>query len=100
MARQDIKIQDNTPEFTNGDFAIGESDEQHVIDTINAFPGWWKEYPQEGVGIRSWIGSPGNRQEVQRAIRIALEADGYSADNPSVEFLPNGELKIAPNATI
>jgi len=36
-----------------GDFAIGESDNQHLYDIINSFPGWWKQFPQVGVGIQT-----------------------------------------------
>lgn len=43
-ANQDIALMHNDLLIRNGDFVIGESDEQHIMDTINAFPGWWKEY--------------------------------------------------------
>jgi hypothetical protein len=41
--------------ISNGDFAIGNSDEQHIKDTIVAFSGWWKENPSDGVGIDSHV---------------------------------------------
>ena len=100
MARQDILLNNNVPVFQFGDFVVAESDEQHIADTINAFPSWWKENPEQGVGIRAWIGSPANKQDIQRIIRLQLTADGYTVENPSVIFEPNGELKITPNATI
>lgn len=100
MARQDISLLENDYVFVNGDFTIAESDEQHIQDTINAFRSWWKQYPEEGVGIFSWIGSPSNRQEIQKAIRLQLTNDGYSVSNPVVEFMPDGQLLITPNATI
>lgn len=86
--------------FSNGDFAIGESDEQHIQDTINAFPNWWKEYPLQGVGIRAWLGSPANIQEMTKTIRIQLQADGYTVTNPKVILNADGSLLINPNATI
>lgn len=99
-SRIDILITDNDLVFANGDLAFGVSDVQHIQDTINAFPGWWKEYPQEGVGISEWVGSPANVQEMSKAIRLQLVNDGYSVNNPVIKFEPNGGLTINPNATI
>ena len=86
--------------FTNGDILIGESDQQHVIDTCNAFVGWWKEFPIDGVGIGDFSKSAGGAQQIARKIKIELEKDGYTVDNPVVEFGSDGKLNIYPNATI
>ncbi len=105
MARHDIKLSNTDGYnddlfFANGDFVIAESDEQHIKDTINAFPSWWKEFPLQGVGIRSWLGSPSNLQEMSKTIRLQLQADGYNATNPKVVLSPDGSLVINPNAII
>lgn len=99
-SRFDIQLENNDLVIKNGDFVFAPSDEQHIQDTINAFPSWWKENPQDGVGIRSWIGSPANAQEANRKIRIQLESDGYNVQNPSVKFDADGKLIVQPNATI
>ena len=98
--RYDIALLDNEPIFENGDFKIDVSDQQHVQDTIVAFPSWWKQYPEEGVGIRSWLGAPLSTQEVSRIIRLQLQNDGYVVNNPVVKFDAAGNLTIQPNATI
>ena len=83
--------------FTNGDLVIDLSDEQHIQDTINAFPGWWKEFPADGVGIRAYIKSSGQQQELARNILLQLQADGYSVNNPLVTINADS-ITINPNA--
>lgn len=82
-----------------GDFVIGPSDEQHIQDTINAYPGWWKQYPADGVGVRDYLNSTRQTQSLSRAIKMQLQADGYSVGNPSIQF-SNGKLTINPDASI
>ena len=48
---QDFALSANDLYISNGDFAISESDNQHIADTLNAFPGWWKENPADGIGV-------------------------------------------------
>lgn len=81
-----------------GDFAIVESDEQHIIDTIAAFPGWWKQNPADGVGLKAYESSSGQEQVLQRSIKIQLQSDGYQVNNPQVTYNADGELVVRPNA--
>ena len=86
--------------FSNGDLVISPSDQQHVIDTCNAFVGWWKEFPSDGVGIGNFSKSAGGAQQLARKVKIELEKDGYKVDNPVVEFGTDGKLNLYPNASI
>ena len=72
---------------------------QHVADTLNAFQGWWKEYPADGVGVFQYLGSAGQIEAIKRAIRINLQSDGYTVNNPGVKINAAGQLEINPNAT-
>jgi len=98
--RKDFDIKDNDLVFENGDFATAESDQQHIADTINAYPSWWKQYPTDGVGIMLYQNSSLGLQKLSRKLKIELEKDGYKVNNPVIEFAPNGQLNIYPNATI
>ena len=99
--RKDIGLDDDGDLlFVNGDLVIKESDQQHVADTINAHVGWWKEFPNDGVGISDFTNSAGSAQQLSRKIKIELNKDGYKVDNPIIEFDANGKLKIYPNASI
>lgn len=101
MANKDIALKYNDLAFdiNAGDFSVQESDEQHVADTINAFPGWWKENPADGVGIFSFINSSGREQEIRRSVILNLENDGYTLQNPVISVGIDGVMHINPNAT-
>ncbi len=98
--RYDIQYGDNNDLLVvNNDLVYDISDEQHVEDTINASPGWWKENFADGVGIRSYLKSDGQEQVLARAISIQLQSDLYTVNNPVVQFGANGILTIQPNAS-
>jgi hypothetical protein len=99
MARNlDIGLYKNDLFFKDGDFAIVESDEQHVMDTIAAFPGWWKEHPADGVGLFSYLHSAGRQDVLKRNIKINLLSDGYRSDAVTVVSDAAGNVKIVANA--
>jgi len=96
----DIYLVNNDCLVQNGDFDIAVSDEQHIIDTINGFPGWWKQYPQDGVGVGAWQKGAAQIQELTKQIRLNLQSDGYTVTNPLVTLSSDGKFIINPNATI
>jgi hypothetical protein len=96
MARTDIQLLDNDLIIQNNDLVIGESDDQHIEDTINAGPGWWKENYTDGVNIRQYLKSK-NFQEINRSITLNLADDGYKA-SPIISN-NNGQLTINPNVS-
>lgn len=85
--------------ISNGDFSIGDSDEQHIKDTIVSFAGWWKDNVSDGVGIDSFVKSTGQEQVVGRLVKIHLENDGYTVNNPIIN-INNEKLEINPNAEL
>lgn len=95
---KDIGLYKNDLYFKDGDFTIVESDEQHVSDTIAAFPGWWKENPPDGVGLFSYLHSGGQENKLKRSIKINLISDGYRSDAVSVNVDNAGNLTITPHA--
>jgi hypothetical protein len=100
-SRFDIQLLNNDLFFNStGDLVIAPSDEQHIEDTINAFPGWWKENPEDGVGIAAYLGGPLNTQLLAKNIMLQLTADGYAVSSPSVTLDTSGNLIVNPNATI
>jgi hypothetical protein len=98
--RYDIALENNDIYFTNGDLLIAESDTQHSVETMNAFAGWWKEYPLDGVGILGYQKSPANAQEINRKIYLEVGGDGYKIKAPLVTLSAAGELFINPNAEL
>jgi len=98
-ARHDLQLNDNDIVVSNNDLVLVESDTQHVIDTINASQGWWKENPTDGVSIFRYLKGRGVQQELSRTMKLQLISDGYSC-RPSVSFDANGQLIITPNVTV
>ena len=98
--REDIKLNNNDISISTGDFLIVFSDEQHVIDTINAFPGWWKQNPLDGVGVPLFLGGPSSDNILIREIKIQLDSDGYDTTQSKIIRDSKNETTIYPNATL
>jgi hypothetical protein len=60
------------------DLSIQPSDSQHIEDCIASFPGWWKQFPLNGVGIKAYLNSSGQFQKASKYIRLQLQNDGYT----------------------
>lgn len=90
---------DNELAFANGDLIIGESDKQHIQDTIKCYPGWYKQFPTDGVGVGSYTKGSGIEQKLQRSIKLQLALDGYDfIKSPRVYFDNTDSLIVEPNA--
>lgn len=99
ITRYDIQLDENNDlEIENQDFVWDISDGQHIEDTINAQPGWWKENFSDGVGIADFLNSDSQEQVLARLIKLELESDLYEVNNPSVSFDSSGNLVLSPNA--
>lgn len=88
----DLDIEDN-------DVTYVLSDQDHIEDTILAAPLWWKQFPNDGVIIRYYLGSTGKIQKLQGVIKVQLQNDGFICNNPSITNA-NGQLVINPNANM
>ncbi len=64
--------------IVNGDFVIGESEEQHIVDILNANKGFYKEFPHVGVGIMQYYKSSGMQDEIKMNIQLQLESDNFT----------------------
>jgi hypothetical protein len=82
----------------NGDFAIGDSEKQHISDIIYTAPGWYKEFPSVGVNIQQYLSGAGISDDLNRNLKLQLQSDGYSVT--TAKFIQNGEnLILDTNAT-
>lgn len=84
--------------FKEGDLAIGESDQQHIQDTIQSFAGEWKEFPTDGVGVLKYYNGTGIEQKLARVIKLQLSLDGYDFTRSPRVYYTNNELIVEPNA--
>lgn len=77
--RQDILKDDNNELlFENGDFAIGQSDQQHVGDIFISQPGEWKEFPVLGFGAVNYLKTGVTESEFKRDLKLQFQYDGYT----------------------
>lgn len=76
--RQDI-LHDDSGEllFENGDFKIGNSDQQHVGDIFITQPGENKEFPVCGFGAINYVKTNVTEHEFKRDLKLQLDYDGY-----------------------
>lgn len=84
--------------IVNGDFVIGDSDNQHISDIVMSSPGWFKEFPLLGVDPANFLNGRGG-QELKQQITIALQSDGYDTSTPKMQDFINSILNINQVAT-
>jgi hypothetical protein len=95
--RIDLLLNNNDVVIVYNDLVLAESDDQHIADTINACPGWWKENYMDGVQIMKYLKGK-NAQELARTMKLNLQSDGYNA-RPILSFDKSGTLIIQTNVT-
>lgn len=76
-----------------GDFVVGNSDGQNIVDIIESFAGAWKQNPQVGVGAITYLNSISGAAALESALKTQLVADGFNASLLTVVVTANG-LKI------
>jgi hypothetical protein len=82
MARHDIILNDQGDLLIkDGDFVVGESDQQHVELLLSATKGSFLQYPTIGVGLANYVNKQDvDMAELRRAIEVNLKADGYKVN--------------------
>ena len=83
---KDVLLDDSGDlQISNGDFVVGESDEQHIMLLVNYHVGALKKFPLTGVGIMDYSGSSGLAAQLRNSIKINAESDGYSNISVTLE---------------
>lgn len=81
MVKDFLTDDDNLLMIKNGDFVVGESEEQHIEAILWSEKGHWKETPFLGVGISKAINSSNQIGSVERDILLQLELDEWQGVN-------------------
>ena len=97
--RFDIGLQYNDLIIQNNDVLLVDSDEQHIIDNINACAGWWKENATSGIGILTFYKGVNVQQKLNKKAKIQLKTDNYES-SPIITYDKTGTLNFDPNVTI
>jgi len=76
---------------SNGDFVCGNSDQQNQVLLLTSLPGDWKESPNIGVDVESYI----NTEDISgllTQVKKQFENDGMTVIGlPKIE---NGKIKV------
>lgn len=68
----------------NGDFVIGESEQQEIELLLMSSPGDWKENPAVGCALPTLIKSRSTETKIKKVINQQLTNDGFK--NISIEL--------------
>ncbi len=89
---KDFKLNENKDlAFTNGDFAVDNTDQQNIELILLSHKGSFKEYPILGVGITDYLKSPEiiSRLRLENEISNQLEYDNFRIKEVDVNNLEN-----------
>ncbi len=86
LDRKDFLLDDKGDlKIENGDFAVGDSNQQHVVHIFKSFQGEWKQNPLIGFGASRYLKKTTNkRQEFLRNLKLQLKFDSY--ENPEIDL--------------
>ena len=93
--------------LSNGDLDLGAktlgtvpSDNTHIMNLLNAAPGSWKQFLQNGVNVQRYLKATGTTLLVlKKEARKQLVADGYVVQG-DIKFKDNGSNTLTIEATI
>lgn len=71
---------DGDAKIEHGDFAIGNSDPQHIQHITFSQPGDWKQFPLIGFGVMQRLNSPGDlvsSNSIKSDLTLHLTLDNY-----------------------
>lgn len=87
---EDFKLDENKDlSFKNGDFHIGDTDQQNLELILLSHKGSFKEFPILGVGITDYLKSPEiiSRLRLENEINNQLEYDNFTITEVDVNNL-------------
>ncbi|CAN5437071.1 hypothetical protein BH09BAC1_BH09BAC1_05020 [soil metagenome] len=80
-----------------GDFVVGPSDDQHVLDILMSAPGDWRQSPLVGVNIITFLNAPMDgtqRNALRQKIALQLQLDGIRISEMDLMDLNNVTIKV------
>jgi hypothetical protein len=90
---------DGSFQIKNGDFVIGDSDNQNVNDILQAVKGDYKLSPQIGLNSPVFINSNSTNADIKLQAKLQLELDGFRVKDIVVTKDSLGQLNIEPYVT-
>jgi len=98
--RTDIMLDDDgdLAVSADGDFVVGNSDEQNIELLLVATPGQFKQYPSLGIGLQYELKKQDNNAaSIKRRAQVNLTADGYKLKDISLDKTGNFNIDFDIN---
>lgn len=93
-----LDANDDLPIYVAGLMPFGVSDGQHQRDMFASFPGEWKQFIFNGIGVSKYLKATGNKILALKNIATQqLANDGYNISKINVAFDSTGKLIIGTN---
>ena len=94
MAVKDFILDDDMDlSIKGGDFEVGESSLQHQQALLLSEKGEYKQSPNTGVGITSYINGDNDADDLQTNIQKEFEADGIKISELKINAIDNITIK-------
>ena len=98
MITYDIVLDSNQgfqTDSTGKDFLVGDAGNNYISYILQASPGHYKQFPQIGVGIDNYLNGAFSGAQIERDIRVQLEANGFQSPQIDMSKYPvNGTIII------
>lgn len=96
MRKDFLLNQQNDLEIENGDFVIGQSDQQHVQSIVTMHQGEMKEWPLVGFGAEKYLKQTTlNKMKFLRDLKVQLANDNYANAQVKIDnTLKNLEIDL------
>ncbi|MBB4807464.1 hypothetical protein HNP38_002770 [Chryseobacterium defluvii] len=91
--------EENDISIVNGDFKIGESEQQEIESILIAFKGEFKNTPLLGAEIPRMLKARNTRQGITREIGEQLKYDGFRNIDFNIEDAENFTINAQRDAT-
>jgi len=76
----------------NGDFALVESEQDHIKDIVLDNPGEWKQWPLIGTGALNFLNSTVDLDDIKKQIQTQLESDNFKVQE--ISRSASGQFRI------
>jgi hypothetical protein len=90
---------ENDISIVNGDFQIGDSQQQEIESILIAFKGEFKNTPLLGAEILRMLKARNTRQGITREVNEQLKYDGFQKIDFNIEDAENFTINAQRNAT-
>jgi len=99
MSVNDIMLDDNLDLLIqNGDFVIGDAEEQIQQLILIASQGSFRESPLTGINIVTYLKSrmtPGLVDALKQKIKLQFQYDGYTTVTPTIDSFTDIDIEVS-----